>query len=88
MTGESAAGVDLVHAGEPVGRIDLGPKPGGYAPADLELLATVAAQATTAVANVRLATQLKEGTRRAVNLSGPSHCRAGRGATSDRARPA
>ena len=32
MTGESAAGVDLVHAGEPVGRIDLGPKPGGYAP--------------------------------------------------------
>ena len=35
--------------------------PGGYAPADLELLATVAAQATTAVANVRLATQLKEG---------------------------
>jgi signal transduction histidine kinase len=58
---ESAAGVDLVRAGELVGRIDLGPKPGGYAPADLELLATVAAQATTAVANVRLATQLKEG---------------------------
>jgi signal transduction histidine kinase len=57
----SAAGVDLVHAGEQVGRIDLGPKPGGYATADLELLATLAAQATTAVANVRLATQLKEG---------------------------
>jgi signal transduction histidine kinase len=57
----SAAGVDLVRASELVGRIDLGPKPGGYAPADLELLATVAAQATTAVANVRLATQLKEG---------------------------
>jgi signal transduction histidine kinase len=56
-----SAAVDLVHAGEQVGRIDLGPKPGGYAPADLELLATVAAQATTAVANVRLATQLKEG---------------------------
>ena len=37
------------------------PRPGGYAAADLELLATVAAQATTAVANVRLATQLKEG---------------------------
>jgi signal transduction histidine kinase len=58
---EGAVGVDLVHAGEQVGRIDLGPKPGGYATADLELLTTVAAQATTAVANVRLATQLKEG---------------------------
>ncbi|HEY6688298.1 MAG TPA: sensor histidine kinase [Propionibacteriaceae bacterium] len=61
VTGGSAAGVDLVHAGEQVGRVDLGSKPGGYAPADLELLATVAAQATTAVANVRLASQLKEG---------------------------
>ncbi len=61
VTEDSAAGVDLIHAGEQVGRIDLGPKPGGYAPADLELLTTVAAQATTAVANVRLATQLKEG---------------------------
>jgi signal transduction histidine kinase len=61
VTGESAAGVDLVHAGEQVGRVDLGSRPGGYAPDDLELLATVAAQATTAVANVRLATQLKEG---------------------------
>jgi signal transduction histidine kinase len=60
-TSDSAAGVDLVRAGELVGRVDLGPKPGGYADADLELLATVAAQATTAVANVRLATQLKEG---------------------------
>ncbi|MGH3337499.1 MAG: sensor histidine kinase, partial [Propionibacteriaceae bacterium] len=60
-TGNSAAGVDLVRAGELLGRIDLGPKPGGYVAADLELLATVAAQATTAVANVRLATQLKEG---------------------------
>jgi signal transduction histidine kinase len=61
VTGESAAGVDLAHAGELVGRVDLGPRPGGYTPDDLELLATVAAQATTAVANVRLATQLKEG---------------------------
>ena len=61
VTEDSAAGVDLVRAGEQVGRIDLGSKPGGYAAADLELLATVAAQATTAVANVRLATQLKEG---------------------------
>ena len=60
-TSKSAAGVDLVRADEQVGRIDLGPKPGGYAAADLELLATVATQATTAVANVRLATQLKEG---------------------------
>jgi signal transduction histidine kinase len=61
VTGDSAAGVDLVRAGETVGRVDLGSKPGGYAAADLELLSTVAAQATTAVANVRLATQLKEG---------------------------
>ena len=61
VTGKSAAGIDLVRAGELVGRVDLGPKSGGYAPADLELLTTVAAQATTAVANVRLATQLKEG---------------------------
>jgi signal transduction histidine kinase len=61
VTDDSAAGVDLIHAAEQVGRVDLGPKPGGYAAADLEMLATVAAQATTAVANVRLATQLKEG---------------------------
>jgi signal transduction histidine kinase len=61
VTDENATGVDLVRAGELVGRIDLGPKPGGYAAADLELLATVSTQATTAVANVRLATQLKEG---------------------------
>jgi signal transduction histidine kinase len=61
VKGESAAGVDLVRAGELVGRVDLGPRPAGYAAADLELLATVATQATTAVANVRLATQLKEG---------------------------
>jgi signal transduction histidine kinase len=61
VTGESAIGVDLVRAGELIGRIDLGPRPGAYAAADLELLATVAAQATTAVANVRLATQLKDG---------------------------
>jgi signal transduction histidine kinase len=61
VTEENSTGVDLVRAGELVGRIDLGPKPGGYPAADLELLATVATQATTAVANVRLATQLKEG---------------------------
>jgi signal transduction histidine kinase len=61
VTGDSAAGVDLARAGDLVGRVDLGPRPGGYADADLELLATVAAQATTAVANVRLASQLKEG---------------------------
>jgi signal transduction histidine kinase len=61
VSGESAADVDLVRAGELLGRVDLGPKPGGYAAADLELLTTVAAQATTAVANVRLASQLKEG---------------------------
>jgi signal transduction histidine kinase len=61
VIGESAAGVDLARAGELLGRVDLGPKPGGYAADDLEVLATVGAQATTAVANVRLATQLKDG---------------------------
>ena len=61
VTGDSATGVDLVRAGELLGRVDLGSKPGGYTAADLELLATVATQATTAVANVRLASQLKEG---------------------------
>jgi signal transduction histidine kinase len=61
VSDDSAAGADLAHAGEQIGRIDLGPKPGGYVAADLELLTTVAAQATTAVANVRLATKLKEG---------------------------
>ena len=60
VTEDRAAGLDLVHTGEQVGRIDLGPKPGGYAATDLELPTTVAAQATTAVSNVRLATQLKE----------------------------
>ena len=86
VTEDSAAGVDLARAGELVGRVDLGPKPGGYAAADLELLATVAAQATTAVANVRLASQLKEG----LEELSTSRVRliAGRGASSDRARPA
>src|SRR5829696_1870595 len=60
-TGVAVLACSCFHAGEQVGRIDLGPKSGGYAPADLELLTTVATQATTAVANVRLATQLKEG---------------------------
>jgi hypothetical protein len=41
VSDDSAAGADLVHASEQVGRIDLGPKPGGYAAADLELLTTV-----------------------------------------------
>jgi hypothetical protein len=43
VTGESAAGVVLARAGELVGRVDLGPRPGGYSADDLELLATVAA---------------------------------------------
>lgn len=58
---EPVTGHDLIRAGELIGRIDLGPRRvGDYTPHELDLLATVARQATTAVANVRLTTQLEE----------------------------
>jgi signal transduction histidine kinase len=54
-------GHDLVRSGEVIGRIDLGPRRvGDYSAHELDLLATVALQATTAVANVRLTAQLEE----------------------------
>ena len=52
---------DLVHAGQRVGRIELGPRrTGDYSAHDLELLDTVARQASAAAANVRLSTQLAD----------------------------
>ena len=58
---EPVTGHDLLRAGEVIGRIDLGPRRiGDYTPHELDLLATVARQATTAVANVRLTAQLEE----------------------------
>ena len=43
-----------------LGRIECGPKPGGYEAADRELLMTLAAQSATGIANVRLTAQLSE----------------------------
>ena len=60
-TAAPVTGHDLVRGGEVIGRIDLGPRRvGEYTPHELDLLATVARQATTAVANVRLTSQLEE----------------------------
>jgi len=51
---------ELRHDDEVVGRIECGPGEGGYDTADRELLATLAGQAATAIANVRLAAHLSE----------------------------
>jgi signal transduction histidine kinase len=58
--GDPALTVPLEHAGEEVGRIECGPKEGGYDADDRELLATLAGQASTAIANVRLTAELAE----------------------------
>lgn len=50
----------LEHNEEVVGRIECGTSRVGYDDADRELLTTVAGQAATAIANVRLAAQLAE----------------------------
>lgn len=50
----------LRRAGEVVGRIECGPAPAPYSDADRELLATLAGQAATAIANARLAAQLAD----------------------------
>ena len=57
--------VELRHQGEVVGRIECGPKQSGtgggeYAEADRELLSTLAGQAATAIANLRLTARLSE----------------------------
>ena len=52
---------DLSPGGRRIGRIDLGPRRSGvYSPHELELLSTIARQASTAVANVRLTALLGE----------------------------
>ena len=43
-----------------LGRIECGPKTGGYEPGDEELLTTLAGQAATAIANVQLTAELAE----------------------------
>lgn len=58
--GPPVLSVLLRHHEEVVGRIDCGPGLLDYDDADRELLTTVAGQAATAIANVRLAAQLAE----------------------------
>lgn len=58
--GEPALRVALGRGDEVAGHIECGPKDGGYEPGDHELLVTLARQATTAIANVRLTARLAE----------------------------
>ncbi|MEV1131270.1 sensor histidine kinase [Agromyces sp. NPDC049794] len=63
--GEPAESVDLVHADETLGRVEVGPRRRGeYSDVERAVLRTVAGQAAASVANVRLtaelATQLHE----------------------------
>ena len=61
VVGDAAAAQDLVRGDERLGRLELGPrKRGEYDVAELALLGTVARQATTTVANVRLTARLGE----------------------------
>ena len=61
-TGPSVVRRDLVHGEDVVGRIELGSRRRGEYPAsELALLDTVARQATSTVAAVRLTTRLEEG---------------------------
>ncbi|HEX6869822.1 MAG TPA: histidine kinase dimerization/phosphoacceptor domain-containing protein [Micromonosporaceae bacterium] len=64
LAGERYGDAELVQTlrrgTEALGRIDCGPKVGGYDEADRQLLATLAAQSATAIANVRLTAELTE----------------------------
>ena len=61
VTGDAVATQDLVRGDERLGRLELGPRRRGeYGVAELALLGTVARQATTTVANVRLTARLGE----------------------------
>ena len=61
VTGDPVTGLDLVRGELVLGRIDVGPaRHGAYTLAELTLLGTVARQATTAVANVRLTAELAD----------------------------
>jgi signal transduction histidine kinase len=59
-SGDPALVVPLERGGEIIGRIECGAKEGGYQPGDYELLATLAGQAATAIANVQLTARLGE----------------------------
>lgn len=59
-SGEPALRVPLRRGEEVVGHIECGPKEGGYEPGDRELLDTLARQAATAIANVRLTARLAD----------------------------
>lgn len=59
--GEPTETVDLVHADEVLGRIEVGPRHRGeYSDAERALLRTVAGQAAASVANMRLTARLAE----------------------------
>jgi signal transduction histidine kinase len=59
VVGEPSESVDLVHADETLGRIEVGARHGGeYSGAERTLLRTIAGQAAASVANVRLTEQL------------------------------
>ena len=61
VVGDAVATEDLVRGTERLGRLELGPRRhGSYDVAELALLGTVARQATTTVANVRLTARLGE----------------------------
>jgi signal transduction histidine kinase len=60
LSGLPALRVPLERGGEAVGHIECGAKDGGYQPGDRELLATLAGQAATAIANVQLTARLAE----------------------------
>ncbi|MBM7503630.1 ATP-binding protein [Agromyces aurantiacus] len=59
VAGDPVESVDLVHADETLGRIEVGPRRRGeYSDAERTVLRTVAGQAAASVANVRLTAQL------------------------------
>ena len=58
--GDAALRQDLRRGEELIGRIECGPKDGGYTVEDRQLLATLSGQAATAIANVGLTAQLSE----------------------------
>ena len=61
VVGDAVATQDLIRGDEHLGRLELGPRRRGeYDVAELALLQTVARQATTTVANVRLTARLNE----------------------------
>jgi signal transduction histidine kinase len=58
--GAAEVSQDLRRGAQLIGRIECGPKDGGYTAEDRQLLATLSGQAATAIANVALAAQLSE----------------------------